>query len=169
MIEAKGLTKHYGTKQPSTQLSFKVRPGVVTGFLGPNGSGKSTTMRMIMGLDAPERGDVTVNGQHFKTCTGHFARSAPSWRPRRSIRAAVPVRTFDARRRPTTSRLPESTNYSTSLGSPRSPASGPASSPWAWVNGSASPQRCSAIRRYFSSMNRSTASTPMVFVGCETS
>src|ERR1700728_3451192 len=65
MIEAKGLTKHYGTKHAVDQLSFTVRPGVVTGFLGPNGSGKSTTMRMIMGLDAPNAGDVTVNGRHY--------------------------------------------------------------------------------------------------------
>jgi ABC-2 type transport system ATP-binding protein len=65
MIEAKGLTKHYGAKHAVEQLSFTVRPGYVTGFLGPNGSGKSTTMRMIMGLDAPTAGDVTVKGQHF--------------------------------------------------------------------------------------------------------
>src|SRR5271154_2104759 len=66
MIEAKGLTKHYGDKHAVEQLSFTVRPGVVTGFLGPNGSGKSTTMRMIMGLDMPSAGDVTVKGKHFK-------------------------------------------------------------------------------------------------------
>jgi ABC-2 type transport system ATP-binding protein len=65
MIEAKGLTKHYGAKLAVDQLSFEVRPGVVTGFLGPNGSGKSTTMRMIMGLDAPTSGDVTVKGLHY--------------------------------------------------------------------------------------------------------
>ena len=65
MIEAKGLTKRYGAKLAVDQLSFQVRPGVVTGFLGPNGSGKSTTMRMIMGLDAPNAGDVTVNGRHY--------------------------------------------------------------------------------------------------------
>ena len=65
MIEAKGLTKRYGSKLAVDQLSFTVRPGVVTGFLGPNGSGKSTTMRMIMGLDAPNAGDVTVNGRHY--------------------------------------------------------------------------------------------------------
>jgi ABC-2 type transport system ATP-binding protein len=65
MIEAKGLTKRYGTKVAVDQLSFAVRPGVVTGFLGPNGSGKSTTMRMIMGLDAPAAGDVTIDGRHY--------------------------------------------------------------------------------------------------------
>jgi ABC-2 type transport system ATP-binding protein len=66
VIEAKGLTKRYGDKVAVDQLSFDVRPGVVTGFLGPNGSGKSTTMRMIMGLDAPNTGDVTINGRHYR-------------------------------------------------------------------------------------------------------
>jgi ABC-2 type transport system ATP-binding protein len=65
MIEARGLTKRYGTKVAVDKLSFDVRPGVVTGFLGPNGSGKSTTMRMIMGLDAPDEGTVTVNGRAY--------------------------------------------------------------------------------------------------------
>jgi ABC-2 type transport system ATP-binding protein len=65
MIEAKGLTKHYGAKHAVEQLSFTVRSGAVTGFLGPNGSGKSTTMRMIMGLDTPTAGDATIHGQHF--------------------------------------------------------------------------------------------------------
>jgi ABC-2 type transport system ATP-binding protein len=66
MIEAEGLTKHYGDKVAVDDLSFSVRSGVVTGFLGPNGSGKSTTMRMIMGLDLPTRGHVSVNGQQLK-------------------------------------------------------------------------------------------------------
>ncbi len=65
MIEAEGLTKHFGEKVAVDDLSFNVRPGVVTGFLGPNGSGKSTTMRLIMGLDEPNRGRVRVNGQRF--------------------------------------------------------------------------------------------------------
>jgi ABC-2 type transport system ATP-binding protein len=46
-------------------LTFTVKPGMVTGFLGPNGAGKSTTIRMIMGLDAPTSGQVTVNGRHY--------------------------------------------------------------------------------------------------------
>jgi ABC-2 type transport system ATP-binding protein len=65
MIEAQALTKRYGEKLAVDELSFEVRPGVVTGFLGPNGSGKSTTMRMIMGLDTPSGGEVTVNGRHY--------------------------------------------------------------------------------------------------------
>jgi ABC-type multidrug transport system ATPase subunit len=66
MIEARELTKDYGEKRAVDGLSFTVQPGVVTGFLGPNGSGKSTTMRLILGLDAPTRGDVTVNGSHYR-------------------------------------------------------------------------------------------------------
>ncbi len=66
MIDARGLTKHYGPKLAVDELSFTVRPGVVTGFLGPNGSGKSTTMRLILDLDAPDRGQVRVNGQRFR-------------------------------------------------------------------------------------------------------
>jgi len=64
-IEARGLTKHYGEKLAVDDLSFDVRPGSVTGFLGPNGAGKSTTMRMIMGLDAPDRGAVRVHGRSY--------------------------------------------------------------------------------------------------------
>jgi ABC-2 type transport system ATP-binding protein len=66
LIEATRLTKRYGEKVAVRDLSFTVRPGVVTGFLGPNGSGKSTTMRLIVGLDAPQSGDVTVNGRHYR-------------------------------------------------------------------------------------------------------
>ncbi|MFE3627008.1 ABC transporter ATP-binding protein [Streptomyces goshikiensis] len=66
MIEAVGLTKRFGAKTAVDQLSFQVRPGHVTGFLGPNGSGKSTTMRMILGLDRPTSGHVTINGMPFR-------------------------------------------------------------------------------------------------------
>ena len=66
MIEASGLTKDYGSKRAVDGLTFTVRPGVVTGFLGPNGSGKSTTMRLVLGLDAPTAGDVRVNGKHYR-------------------------------------------------------------------------------------------------------
>ena len=65
MIEARGLSKRYGDKLAVDDLSFTVRPGRVTGFLGPNGAGKTTTMRMILGLDRPTAGSVTVNGKPF--------------------------------------------------------------------------------------------------------
>jgi ABC-2 type transport system ATP-binding protein len=65
MIEARGLTKRYGDTLAVDDLSFAVEPGRVTGFLGPNGAGKTTTMRLILGLDRPTAGAVTVNGQPF--------------------------------------------------------------------------------------------------------
>ncbi len=70
MIEVENLTKHYGAKIAVEGLSFSVRPGMVTGFLGPNGSGKSTTMRMIIGLDKPTRGSVTVDGRRYRDLPG---------------------------------------------------------------------------------------------------
>ena len=63
MIEARGLTKRYGSALAVNDLSFTSRPGMVTGFLGPNGAGKTTTMRMILGLDYPAAGTVTINGK----------------------------------------------------------------------------------------------------------
>jgi ABC-2 type transport system ATP-binding protein len=65
MIAVKGLTKRFGPTLAVDSLSFEVAPGTVTGFLGPNGSGKSTTMRLIMGLDRPDRGTATIGG---RTC-----------------------------------------------------------------------------------------------------
>jgi ABC-2 type transport system ATP-binding protein len=65
MIEAQQLTKRYGDKTAVDDISFTIAPGSVTGFLGPNGAGKSTTMRMIMGLDRPTSGTVTVNGKPY--------------------------------------------------------------------------------------------------------
>jgi ABC-2 type transport system ATP-binding protein len=65
MIEATGLSKRYGATLAVDNLSFTVPPGQVTGFLGPNGAGKSTTMRMILGLDSPSSGSVTVNGRSY--------------------------------------------------------------------------------------------------------
>ncbi|WP_320783661.1 ABC transporter ATP-binding protein [Streptomyces sp. CRN 30] len=65
MIEATELTKRYGRITAVDRLSFTVRPGVVTGFLGPNGAGKTTTLRMVLGLNQPTGGTVTVDGQPF--------------------------------------------------------------------------------------------------------
>lgn len=67
MIKAHGLTKRYGDRTVVQDLEFTVRPGTVTGFLGPNGAGKSTTMRMLLGLDTPTRGNSTVNGRSYAT------------------------------------------------------------------------------------------------------
>jgi ABC-2 type transport system ATP-binding protein len=66
MIDAQHLSKRYGERLAVDDLTFTVQPGVVTGFLGPNGAGKSTTMRMILGLDTPTSGRVTVNGKAYR-------------------------------------------------------------------------------------------------------
>jgi ABC-2 type transport system ATP-binding protein len=66
MIEARGLSKRYGSTLAVDDLSFTIRPGMVTGFLGPNGAGKTTTMRLILGLDYPTAGTVTVNGKPYQ-------------------------------------------------------------------------------------------------------
>ena len=65
MIEAHELTKRYGDKTAVHTVSYTIAPGTVTGFLGPNGAGKSTTMRLIMRLDRPTSGTVTVNGKPY--------------------------------------------------------------------------------------------------------
>ncbi|WP_405900725.1 ATP-binding cassette domain-containing protein [Streptomyces sp. NBC_00727] len=65
MIEVRGLTKRYGDVLAVDDLTFAVRPGEVTGFLGPNGSGKSTTLRIVLGLDAPSSGTATVDGRPY--------------------------------------------------------------------------------------------------------
>jgi ABC-2 type transport system ATP-binding protein len=65
MIEVRGLTKRYGDKLAVDDLTFNVRPGVVTGFLGPNGAGKSTTIRMLIGLVAPTSGYARINGKPY--------------------------------------------------------------------------------------------------------
>ena len=66
MIEVRGLSKRYGEKLAVDNLSFSVEPGKVTGFLGPNGAGKTTTMRLILGLDYPTAGDVSIHGKSYR-------------------------------------------------------------------------------------------------------
>jgi ABC-2 type transport system ATP-binding protein len=84
MIQTRGLTKRYGATTAVDGLGFEVQPGAVTGFLGPNGSGKSTTMRMIMGLDRPDRGTATINGKRYRELR---------W-PLREVGALLEARTY---------------------------------------------------------------------------
>jgi ABC-2 type transport system ATP-binding protein len=84
MIEARGLTKRYGSALAVDNLSFEVAPGQVTGFLGPNGAGKSTTMRLIMGLDSPGAGQARVNGKRYRDL---------AW-PLREVGALLEARAF---------------------------------------------------------------------------
>ena len=142
MIEATALTKRYGDKLAVDDLSFVVRPGVVTGFLGPNGAGKSTTMRMILGLDradrrAPSRSTARRLPQ---TSCGRCMRSAPSSRPGRSTPGGRRLNHLlgpgpDGRDRA----APGSTRCSSWSGSAMSPSAGPAGSRSAWGSGSGSP------------------------------
>ncbi len=84
VITAHSLTKRFGGATAVDDLTFEVQPGVVTGFLGPNGSGKSTTMRMIMGLDAPDSGSALIGGKPYATL---------DW-PLREVGALLDVKAF---------------------------------------------------------------------------
>jgi ABC-2 type transport system ATP-binding protein len=66
LIQVQQLSKHFGNVKAVDDLTFDIQPGIVTGFLGPNGAGKSTTMRMILGLDNPTSGSVTVRGKAYR-------------------------------------------------------------------------------------------------------
>ena len=66
MIELRQLTKRYGRTTAVDGLTCTVRPGRVTGFLGPNGAGKSTTLRLLLGLDRPTRGDALIGGKPYR-------------------------------------------------------------------------------------------------------
>ena len=88
MIEARNVTKRYGAKVAVDDVTFTVRPGLVTGFLGPNGAGKSTTMRLILGLDSPTSGSVTVNGKPYADHT----------RPLREVGALLEARAIHSGR-----------------------------------------------------------------------
>ena len=65
-IDVVGLTKRFGEVLALDNLTFSVRPGVVTGFLGPNGAGKTTTLRCLLGLVTPTAGSVTLDGRAYR-------------------------------------------------------------------------------------------------------
>jgi ABC-2 type transport system ATP-binding protein len=95
-IDVVGLTKRFGTVLALDDLSFSVRPGVVTGFLGPNGAGKTTTLRCLLGLVSPTAGTVTIDGQAYRDIhdplrTVGAALEAASFHPGRSARAHLEV------------------------------------------------------------------------------
>lgn len=66
MLEARGLTKYYGSVLAVHCIDFVIEPGQVLGYLGPNGAGKSTTVKMLTGLLEPTRGQVLFNGQNIQ-------------------------------------------------------------------------------------------------------
>lgn len=67
IIEARGLSKRYGSIQAVEDLSFSIPPGSIYGFLGQNGAGKSTSMRLLLGLVHPTEGEVFIQGRSLKT------------------------------------------------------------------------------------------------------
>jgi len=155
MIEAHGLVKRYGSTMAVDDLSFSIRPGMVTGFLGPNGAGKTTTMRMILGLDAPTQGSVTVGGRSY--------RDLPA--PMREVGALLDARALHGGRRARDHLL----CLAQSNGIPGSrvdevlsassvwrawPGAGRRASRWAWAGGSASPRRSWGTQPCSSSTNR---------------
>ncbi len=95
-IDVVGLTKHFGETVALDDLTFSVRPGVVTGFLGPNGSGKTTTLRCLLGLVTPTSGTATIDGRPYRDLE-HPARTvgaaleASSFHPGRTARAHLQV------------------------------------------------------------------------------
>jgi ABC-2 type transport system ATP-binding protein len=98
VITARGLMKRYGHTVAVRDLSFTVRPGVVTSFLGPNGAGKSTTMRMLIGLDRPNAGQATINGRPYRELRSPLREvgamlEARSFHPGRSARSCLNNRT----------------------------------------------------------------------------
>ena len=62
MVEAKGLTKNFGSFTAVDNITFSVRRGEIFGLLGPNGAGKSTTFKMLCGLLKPSSGTARVTG-----------------------------------------------------------------------------------------------------------
>jgi ABC-2 type transport system ATP-binding protein len=65
VIEARGLTRRFGTRTAVDGLDLRVERGEIFGCLGPNGSGKSTLMRMLLGLLAPSAGSASVLGREI--------------------------------------------------------------------------------------------------------
>jgi ABC-2 type transport system ATP-binding protein len=66
MLEARGLTKYYGSVPAVQSIDFRIEPGQVLGYLGPNGAGKSTTVKMLTGLLEPTRGQVLFQGKNIQ-------------------------------------------------------------------------------------------------------
>ena len=165
MIEIHDVTKRYGPTVAVDRLSFEVREGEVTGFLGPNGAGESTTMRMMVGLDAPTSGRVTIDGRPYgdlRFPLRHVgalleARAIHPGRSARShLRWLADSNGIDRRR---VDEVLDQVGL-TDVANRRS-----GGSPSGWASASASPPPCSATLAPCSSTNRSTVSTPKASSG----
>ena len=100
-VDVVGLTKMFGALKAVDDLTFSVRPGVVTGFLGPNGSGKTTTLRCVLGLLRPTQGHTTIGGVPYRELddpigTVGASLEASSFHPGRSARSHLEVMALGA-------------------------------------------------------------------------
>jgi ABC-2 type transport system ATP-binding protein len=146
MIEARGLTKRFGDKLAVDRLTFTVEPGRITGFLGPNGAGKTTTMRLILGLDRPTGGSVTVHGRPFSRLAY----------PMHEVGALLDAKAVHGGRSAyhhllclaQTNALPRTRvgEVLDLVGLAEVASKRSRGSPWAWASGSASRRRCLVIR-----------------------
>ncbi len=66
VLEVKNLNKSYGRKKVLNDVSFKIDAGEILGFIGPNGAGKTTTIKLILGLQLIDSGEVIINGYDVK-------------------------------------------------------------------------------------------------------
>jgi ABC-2 type transport system ATP-binding protein len=66
-IEIDGLRNRFGPVRALDGMTFTVQPGHVTGFVGPDGAGKSTTVRVVLGMDAPDAGTATIGGRPYRS------------------------------------------------------------------------------------------------------
>jgi ABC-2 type transport system ATP-binding protein len=108
-VDVVGLTKSFGGLRAVDDLTFSVRPGVVTGFLGPNGSGKTTTLRCVLGLLHPTAGTTTIGGARYRDLpdpigTVGASLEAASFHPGRSAQAHLEVMALGAGMSPATAR-----------------------------------------------------------------
>src|SRR5450759_2132405 len=168
MIEAHNLTKRYGSTLAVDSVNFTVQPGKVTGFLGPNGAGKSTTMRIIVGLDRPTHGSVTLNGRPYAKLRSPLTEvgallEAKAVHTGRS--AANHLRALAATQGIGRARVNEVIEMTACR---QSPTSGSVASRSAWASGSVLPRHSSATRAHSSSTSRSTGSTPKASSGSAT-
>ena len=168
MIQARGLSKRYGATVAVDGLGFDVRPGVVTGFLGPNGSGKSTTMRLILGLDAPDAGQARIGGRRYRDLRWPLREvgallEARAFHPGRSARAHL--RALAAGNGIPRSRVEEVLDL---VGLAEVAGRRAGSFSLGWASDSASPPRCSATRGCCCWTSRPTAWTPRGSAGSAT-
>ena len=168
MITVSAITKQYGKRIAVDDMTFDVAAGRVTGFVGPNGAGKSTTMRMMVGLTRPDRGEVRYDGVHYNDLKNpaqivgsvldarcmHPGRTA-----RDHLRAAAAISGIPARR---------AEEVLAEVGLDTAASQRPADSHWACVSGWRSPGRSWAILTCSYSTNRPMVSTLTASAGCAT-